>query len=236
MKHFRDLYEFLNIDDDLGHDVFVFLTTFPPNDAIMAMVSYTDKSLSEIFPLEAPYKAMYSVFALKGVLSQNLQEGAPCHELVCQGIRTVSSALVNMSVPDNGPLAQVDAIVALALAECLLGFLKEPSSEATRDTYFEDPRQIVTRLGLLMSASLEAYGSETNARLVSVCFASILEASLHCEAVWHHVKKDQWTPVLLEKLWLSMPKEELRVASAASLRSVFSTLAYRDVVDAPDFV
>ena len=236
MNHFHELYEFLSIDDDLGNDVFKFLTTFPPHEEVMATVSVEDQEWSNVFPAHAPYKAMYSVCALKGVLSQALQEGAPCQQLVCHGIRLLSNALMNAEVPESGALSGTEALVTQSMADCLLQFLKEPNSEQTKETYFEDPSSIIKRLGLLISAGLAKLDSDTNVRMVCACFASILEASLHNRSFWSFVRNDHWTPTLLEKLWLHVPRENVRKSCVDSLKSILSSLSSAASSSPPDFI
>ena len=93
MKHFQELYDLLGIDEQLGKDVstsniangsgantlivrqvFDFLITFEPHKTIVDMVCGEDTSLASLFPPEVPYKGLYSVYALKTALSNQLQD------------------------------------------------------------------------------------------------------------------------------------------------------------------
>ena len=93
MNHFQELYDLLGIDEPLGKDVsksniangreantliikqvFDFLITFEPHKTIVNMVCSENTSLASLFPPEVPYKGLYSVYALKTALSNQLQD------------------------------------------------------------------------------------------------------------------------------------------------------------------
>ena len=93
MEHFQELYDLLGIDEQLGKEVstlnrvdwngqgtltvrqvFDFLITFEPHKTIVEMVCSENASLASLFPTEVPYKGLYSVYALKTALSNQLQD------------------------------------------------------------------------------------------------------------------------------------------------------------------
>ena len=224
MSHFHEFYDFLSLDEDLGNDVFTFLTAFPPHADIMTSVASPDRTWLDIFPPNAPYKTMYSVCALKGVLSQALQEGAPCQELVHRGVRLLGNALVHLDVSEEAAVSGTNGLVMQALTECLHLFLKEPSSEAMSNTSFEDPGAVVNRLKDLTLQALQDITPDVNSKIACACFGSILEASLHSEPVWNIVKQDGSISLLLEKLWLQAPREDVRRACVDALKSILSSL------------
>ena len=93
MKHFHELYDLLGMEEQLARDVrfqipnfslspsmsnsrqvFEFLGTFPPHDDITTLVSDEGTPTSLSFPADAPYKSLYSVYALKCYLTRRLQD------------------------------------------------------------------------------------------------------------------------------------------------------------------
>ena len=54
--------------------VFDFLVTFPPHEAIVDLVCSENASVTVLFPPEVPYKGLYSVYALKASLTRQLQD------------------------------------------------------------------------------------------------------------------------------------------------------------------
>ena len=236
MSRFSELYEFLSVDDELGRDVFHFLTTFPPHEDVMSMVASDEKTWSDVFPRDAPYKAIYSVFALKGLLSQKVQEGDLCQPLLRHGVSIIGDALIQAHAHQNGRFSDVDAMVIQALADCLLMFLKEASSIDQRELDIEDPTGLVTRLNLVISSRLDGCESDTNSRLVCVCFELILQASLRSPSVWQAFKDHPQTAALLAKLWLKAPREEVRNAAALALKSSLSQRPAWEGPSSSDFV
>ena len=222
MSRFGELYELLSIDDELGRDVFQFLTTFPPHESITTMVASNDKSWTDVFPSDAPYKAIYSVFALKGLLLQKLQEGDSCHSLLHRGISVTGDALTQGHGHQNGRFSDTDVIVIQALADCLLMFLKEPSSMRPDKLDFGDPRSLVGRLNLVIASRLDQCDLDINSRMVCVCFELILQASMRSSPVWQAFKDNPQTAALLAKLWLGVSREEVRNAAATALKNALS--------------
>lgn len=50
-----------------------FLVAFPPHGSIMALVLSKDTTLDTLFPPSAPFKILYSVYALRTCLLQQTQ-------------------------------------------------------------------------------------------------------------------------------------------------------------------
>lgn len=65
--------------------MFEFLGTFAPHKDITALVSDEATPTALSFPPDAPFKTLYSVYALKSYLSQQLQDvGLSAHSLRSQ--------------------------------------------------------------------------------------------------------------------------------------------------------
>lgn len=119
------------------------MIAFPPDDNITALILSKDTTLEAAFPPAAPYKILYSVYALRSRLvqqTQNVREQSSCVSLVNgnsnvgqgpasvdfihHGIQTLSVTLpaLNLNIGSRG--AEVDIAVALGLVDCLLIFLR----------------------------------------------------------------------------------------------------------------
>ena len=236
MKHFGDLYDLLGIEDDLGCDVFNFLVTFPPHEGIVETVSSEDRPASEVFPAEVPYKTLYSVYALKWNLSQRLQEGASCTNLIQRGVRITSSALMDIALSESTAMTVMESLTTLSLVECLLRFLKEPVPHDTSATYFESPVKLVDRLMDLLSLYLDGKITEHADSLACSCFASILDASAHSRSVWDRFRTHPAAPALFRSLWLCNSKPTVRKATVAAVKSLCVALPPPEVFDAQDFI
>ena len=235
MKHFHDLYELLAIDPDLGQEVFNFLTTFPPHEDITSFVAREARPASEIFPIELPYKAMYSIYALRGLLSQRLQEGAACHDLICRGVQATSKALVSFYVPQGSELSAMESMLARELVECLLLFLKEPVPQDVSAVYFEESSALIDCMHGLIKVAQYSYPSNDNAALVSSSFAVLLEASVHSPMVWQCLKSFPPSPAMLRGIWLQCSNPNIRKATIASVKAIFVASPTFQAFDVKDF-
>ena len=89
LAHFGELYQLLGMEDKLakevshrslavtsttdGVQVYDFLVAFPPHGSIMELVLSKATTLEAVFPPTAPFKILYSVYALRACLLQQTQ-------------------------------------------------------------------------------------------------------------------------------------------------------------------
>jgi ubiquitin carboxyl-terminal hydrolase 34 len=74
LKHFDDLYDLLDLDDRYAHEIYDFLIVFPPQERVKEMVRVESNTEDKLFPMEKPYKLLYSVKALSTCLREDLLE------------------------------------------------------------------------------------------------------------------------------------------------------------------
>ena len=103
-----------------------------------------------MFPLEAPYKTLYSVYALEEALSQRLRhvirdynlnefcsdvtQGATSNALISHGVQSLVEALLNFPLSNTPSLSRTETMTLRSLVNCLLRFLKgEQSMPSTSD-------------------------------------------------------------------------------------------------------
>lgn len=89
LKHFDDLYDLLNLDDNLAREVrstlessfhplyandplqiYDFLVVFPPQERVLTLVKSPDIAEKDILPMEKPYIFLYSMKALSTLLKE----------------------------------------------------------------------------------------------------------------------------------------------------------------------
>jgi ubiquitin carboxyl-terminal hydrolase 34 len=74
LKHFDDLYDLLDLDDKYAHEIYDFLIVFPPQERVKELVKAESNTEDKLFPMEKPYKLLYSVKALSTCLREELLE------------------------------------------------------------------------------------------------------------------------------------------------------------------
>lgn len=236
MAHFSELYDLLCPNQDFGCEVFEFLITFPPHEGTVTMASSAGCESSDVFPMQCPYKALYSIYALKGSLAQRLQEGAPCDDLLRNGVQKIADGLTGLDLNLESGLGLMQMKLVGALVDCLLRFLKEPVPEATSDSYFKHPVILLDRLRELISAAQNGLSCPEKISLVHTCFAASLEACLHCPPMWEYFREGNSSALVLRNVWLECPETVVRNATTHAVRAICTTLPDDHRMKAQDFV
>ena len=235
MKHFHDLHDLLAIDPDLGQEVYNFLTTFPPHEDITSLVAEGPGSVSEPFSADFPYRTMYSIYALRGLLSQRLQEGAASHDLIRHGIRAIGKGLTDLHFPPGSQLTTMESMLARELVECLLLFLKEPVPQDVSTEYFKEPAVLIDCILTLIAIAENSSVTDDNTALVSSAFAVLLEASVHSSLVWRYFRSASSSSTMLRSIWLECSNPDIRKATIGSVKAIFVASSAFQSFDIKDF-
>ncbi|MCJ1245998.1 hypothetical protein MMC30_003202 [Trapelia coarctata] len=236
MKHFHELYDLLGMEEQLARDVYEFLGTFPPHKDITALVSDESTPIAISFPPDAPFKTLYSVYALKSYLSQQLQDGTIGHPSIRHGVRSTVEALLAYRLSGASGINRTEVTTAISLIECLMKFLKEPVPLAVSATYFDSASALFDRLRELINATQASPEIFQSAYLVQICFGVMLEASLYSQPVWDHYKSHPSTQLLIRSLLLDSSDTELREGVVLLVRSICGSLPSETAIDTHEFV
>jgi hypothetical protein len=87
----------------------------------LSLICDSDSLYETRFPLQAPHKLLYSVFAQKFALQQHLAEGVSDHNLLERGVNALCHTLVFLEVGATDVFQQQ---IAKSVVESLLMFLK----------------------------------------------------------------------------------------------------------------
>ena len=116
------------------------------------MVCIKDSPTSQEFQLETPFKVLYSVYALRTCLDQQLQnveatlcistherrtnivQGSIDQELIVHGVQRLAAALIAIGSPSLSDVTQVELVMSASLVECLKKFLKGDSTSTAPST------------------------------------------------------------------------------------------------------
>ncbi|KAI1854859.1 hypothetical protein JX266_000977 [Neoarthrinium moseri] len=69
LSHFKELWEYLSMDEKLAREIYNFLVKLPADESIMEAFENADTSYLKVFPLGEPFKCLYTVHALREYLS-----------------------------------------------------------------------------------------------------------------------------------------------------------------------
>lgn len=235
LAHFPELYQLLGMEDKLAREVHDFLVAFPPHSSITALILSKDTALEAIFPPTAPFKILYSVYALRTCLVQQTQNGPASVDFTHHGIQSLSATLstLNLNIGSHG--AEVDIAVALGLVDCLLTFLKEPMPTEAGLSVFPNPLALLKRLQSMIPEALSVFNSPEADFLAINCFAALLKASLCSGTFWKYLKDADACSTLLRRLLLDEPKWQTRVRVAEWVKSICRSLSASQTAPAENF-
>ena len=220
MKHFQELYNLLDMNDDLGLEVYNFLVDFPPQEGIVEKASDAEQDCSSIFPLDLPWKTLYSVYVLKQSLSQRLQEGGSCNELLQCTVQKIGESITKFQRSTKDCLNYLDSRQLNALTECLLQYLREAVPESVSSTYFPQPAVLVNCLLDLLCTAQKSMPFIEQGKIIHQCFAICLEASLHSPTIWQCFQGHSAIHNVLQDVWLRCSDPVVREFCAQTVKGI----------------
>ncbi|KAL4777550.1 hypothetical protein BDW60DRAFT_202441 [Aspergillus nidulans var. acristatus] len=210
LKHFDDLYDLLNLDDHLAREIYEFLIVFPPQEKVMDMVKSPGETDQNMFPMDRPYKFLYSVNALSECLRQEALEPTPSESMVSHSVQSVVAALTRSDLLETLGTSPISIQLAASLIECLLSALTVKAPVSGDVPLLPDTTALVTQLVRILEVGQglrTAQMSElTIQRLVCCIFAIFLEGSLRDPSFWDATKQQ----VKFDRLLFSLLIEEFR--------------------------
>ena len=224
MDHFHDLYDLLCFDEDLGRETYNFLVTFPPHEDISIAALDDGRESRDIFPMDYPYKALYSVYSLQGTLTQKLQEGAPCDNFLQNGVQKIADALIKLDFPADGSFSSLHTKLIGSLVDCMLRFLKQPVPDSISDLYFKQPPVLSDRLRELIFAAQKGPPCSEKVHLIQVCFAAWIEACLHSPLLWEYFQQSPQSSLTLKNVWLQCDDAGVRMAATQVIKAICTAL------------
>ncbi|KAF2819471.1 hypothetical protein CC86DRAFT_335799 [Ophiobolus disseminans] len=181
VKHFDELFAWMESDDATSYHIFGFLSFFPPRPAFADGVSRDEISSVDLFPPGKVYQARYAAIALQARLREQIHQSAMNETYLSNAVHRLDKALLDIHLIDESLSDPQELHLAAVLASVLLEFLRERPHPDISAGYFSDSAALVDRLVKLVLAMLDAPNFAGAAQDV---YATILEASLHSRVVW----------------------------------------------------
>ncbi|XXH05069.1 hypothetical protein Hte_011493 [Hypoxylon texense] len=69
LSHFKDLWEYLSMEEKLAREIYQFLVSLPADDSILTAFEDPGTSYRDIFPYGQPFKSLYALHALREYLN-----------------------------------------------------------------------------------------------------------------------------------------------------------------------
>ncbi|EED21875.1 ubiquitin C-terminal hydrolase, putative [Talaromyces stipitatus ATCC 10500] len=215
LKHFDDLYDLLDLDDRYAHEIYDFLIVFPPQERVKELVRTDSNTEDTLFPMEKPYKLLYSVKALSRCLREELLETETPSTFIVNSTQVLVGALTRpeMSVIRDDCM---NLVFALNLLECLLLCLSDlpalPNAEA-----------LVGQLLFFIKAAQKAESSRLNEfdiqRLICHSISVLIDASVLRQDFWDMTKQHAQFEKLIFSLLLEEKRQSIRRQVAEKIKS-----------------
>ncbi|KAF1925634.1 uncharacterized protein M421DRAFT_7661 [Didymella exigua CBS 183.55] len=207
VKHFDEMYEWMDADDATSQLLFGFLTQFPYRSTITNNVAAGEATVESLFPPGKFFQAKYAAQAIHSRLKDQLRSSNLDEAFLLNAIKLLDRSLLSeelfgtdASVVDMVPLVGV-------FISAMLDFLRErPSSDLLKD-YFSDAPALARRLTRILATAIHATNA---AKIVQECYATILEASLCCPLVWQTFWEHPEVAQIHRTLLLTDQREDLR--------------------------
>ncbi|KAL4879060.1 hypothetical protein BJY04DRAFT_220654 [Aspergillus karnatakaensis] len=210
LKHFDDLYDLLNLGDNLAKEIYDFLVVFPPQQRVIDFVKSNDETDETIFPMAKPYSFLYSVNALSECLREEASEPNPSVALITHSVQAVVAALTRREITETLATSPTSILLASSLIDCLLHaiLVKPPASNDV--PLIPNPTALVAQAVRIMEVGRKLSApqiTDLNAlRLICYTFAVLVEGSIRDPGLWNATKEQ----VKFEQLIFSLLIEESR--------------------------
>lgn len=220
LKHFDDLYDLLDLGDKYAHEIYDFLIVFPPQERARELVRAEDNTEDDLFPMEKPYKLLYSVKALSTCLREELLESENHSTFIAHSVQILVGALIRpeMSLSSNDGMKLV---FARHLLECLLLCL---SVKTTESYVLPSPEALVKELCFFIKAAQKATPNGLSEldiqKLICHSISVLIDASVCNRDFWVVTKEHANFDELIFSLLLGEKRNPIRRQVAEKIRAV----------------
>lgn len=210
MDHFKELWDYLGMQERLAQEIYAFLVQFPINPELRATFDREGASWADVFPLKQPFKCLYAVHAL-GEHLKSFAGGATQSDGSVPGrsLELIASAIINREVIDSCDTKDLRNMLALRFVECLDIILQDYAPPSSAVSSNLTPALLRRLLDLLNQARLDVE-AKTSTKMALTTFETIMDASVLSRPFWIAFATDSATVALLQSLLLGDSRPPLR--------------------------
>ncbi|KAJ5964740.1 uncharacterized protein N7479_004616 [Penicillium vulpinum] len=214
LKHFDELYDLLDLKDDLARQIIDFLVVFPPQIRALELVRSSNNTEKDMFPLQRPFKALYSLNTLSMCLHEEAAEMSPDQAFVSHSNRVLVAFLTSDELFRSLSGNSITIVLATRAIECLLLAISVYRPTHDESVLITDPMSLVRRvlelleIGRTSPADLPAGTCAQS--LICNSFAVLVEGSLRDLNVWNAVKQHAKFDGLILSLLLEEKRKPIR--------------------------
>lgn len=207
VKHFDEMFGWMEANDATSQLLFDFLTLFPYRSTITNSVVTGEATLDELFPAGRFFQAKYAAQAIHSKFKDQLRNSALDETFLVNAIKFFDRALLSEELLGTDNTITEGLPLAAVFVSAMLDFLSDCPSSTSSIDYFSNAPALANRLVDLLTVALQTPGATIVAQ---ECYVTILEASLHSSAFWEAFWKQSQVANIHRTLLLIDGRESLR--------------------------
>ncbi|CRL25236.1 Peptidase C19, ubiquitin carboxyl-terminal hydrolase 2 [Penicillium camemberti] len=228
LKHFDELYDMLDLKDDLARQIIDFLVVFPPQARALELVRSNSNTEKDMFPLQRPFKALYSLNTLSMCLHEEAAEMSPDQDFVSHSNRVLVAFLTSEELFSSLSGNPITIVLATRAIECLLLAISVYRPTDDESVLISDPMSLVQRVLELLeigrTGPTDPPAGTCAQSLVCNSFAVLVEGSLRDINVWKAVKQHAQFDGLILSLLLEEKRKPIRTDILERLKIICGPL------------
>ncbi|KAJ5446004.1 Peptidase C19 ubiquitin carboxyl-terminal hydrolase 2 [Penicillium cf. griseofulvum] len=213
LKHFDELYDLLDLKDDLARQIIDFLVVFPPQVRALELVRSNSNTEKDMFPLQRPFKALYSLNTLSMCLHEEAAEMSPDLAFVSHSNQVLVAFLTSDELFSSLSGNSITIVLATRAIECLLLAISVYRPTDDESVLIADPMSLVRHILDLLEIG-------------RTCPADppAVEGSLRDLNVWNAVKQHVQFDGLIQSLLLEEHRKPIRTDILERLKIICGPL------------
>ncbi|KAI1393729.1 uncharacterized protein F4822DRAFT_424192 [Hypoxylon trugodes] len=217
LSHFKDLWEYLSMKEELAREIYLFLGSLPADDSILTAFENPATSYRDVFPLGQPFKSLYALHALREYLSTrrlksnvmqlSLQDGEvqaegenDQQEALAKAMSLIIAAICDSEVVERGASESLQLRLSLELIDNFVQLLKEIDDvEAVVGLLNLDLQE---RLSTILKGAAAAQTNQISIELINRSFEALLESCAKSDAFWKGFRDQTGVQKVVQSLLL----------------------------------
>ncbi|KAJ5502999.1 Peptidase C19 ubiquitin carboxyl-terminal hydrolase 2 [Penicillium fimorum] len=228
LKHFDELYDLLDLKDDLARQIIDFLVVFPPQVRALELVRSNSNTDKDMFPLQRPFKALYSLNTLSMCLHEEAAEMSPDQTFVSHSNQVLVAFLTSDELFSSLSGNSITTVLATRAIECLLLAISVYRPTDDESVLIADPMSLVRRVLDLLeigrTSPADPPAGTCAQSLICNSFAVLVEGSLRDFNVWNAVKQHVQFDSLIQSLLLEEKRKPIRTDILERLKIICGPL------------
>ncbi|CAI7640164.1 unnamed protein product [Penicillium glandicola] len=228
LKHFDELYDLLDLKDDLARQIIDFLVVFPPQARALELVRSSSNSEKDMFPLQRPFKALYTLNTLSMCLHEEAVEMSPDQAFVTHSNQVLVAFLTSDELFSSLSGNSITTVLATRAIECLLLAISVYRPTDDESVLIADPmslvRRVLTLLEIGRTSPADPPAGTCAQSLICNSFAVLVEGSLRDINVWNAVNQHAQFDNLILSLLLEEKRKPIRTDILERLKIICGPL------------